>query len=135
MFENLRKQGFTRVRVDGVMRKLLLNLQLDRYKIHDIELAIDTLNVSKYSQVRLANSVHIAMKYGKGAIMVIDNDKDEVKNYSKFLMCPSTGLSYPEPEPNTFSFNSPYGACEHCNGLGIVSEIPPTPPTAPPSPS
>ncbi len=123
LFENLRKQGFTRVRVDGVMRKLLLNLQLDRYKIHDIELAIDTLNVSKYSQVRLANSVHIAMKYGKGAIMVIDNDKDEVKNYSKFLMCPSTGLSYPEPEPNTFSFNSPYGACEHCNGLGIVSEI------------
>ena len=111
LFENLRKQGFTRVRVDGVMRKLLLNLQLDRYKIHDIELAIDTLNVSKYSQVRLANSVHIAMKYGKGAIMVIDNDKDEVKNYSKFLMCPSTGLSYPEPEPNTFSFNSPYGAC------------------------
>ena len=123
LFENLRKQGFTRVRVDGVIRKLLLNMQVDRYKIHDIELAIDTLNVSQYSQVRLTNSVHIAMKYGKGAIMVIDNDTNEAKNYSKFLMCPSTGLSYPEPEPNTFSFNSPYGACEHCNGLGVVTEI------------
>ncbi len=123
LFENVRKQGFTRIRIDGVMRKLLLNMQVDRYKIHDIELVIDTLNVTQFSKVRLANSVHIAMKYGKGAIMVIDNDKDEVKNYSKFLMCPTTGISYPEPEPNTFSFNSPYGACDHCSGLGVVSEI------------
>jgi len=123
LLENIRKQGFTRVRVDGTMRKLILNMQLDRYKIHDIELAIDTLNVTEFSKTRLSNSIHIAMKYGKGAIMVLDNDKEEVKNYSKFLMCPTTGISYPEPEPNTFSFNSPYGACEHCSGLGTVSEI------------
>lgn len=123
LFENIRKQGFTRARIDGVMRKLMLNMQIDRYKIHDIELAVDTLNVTQFSKVRLANSVHIAMKYGKGSIMIIDNDTNEVKNYSKFLMCPTSGISYPEPEPNTFSFNSPYGACDHCNGLGIVSEI------------
>lgn len=123
LFENIRKQGFTRVRVDGVMRKLLLNMQVDRYKIHDIELAIDTLNVTSFSKTRISNSIHLAMKYGKGAIMVLDNDKNEIRNYSKFLMCPTTGISYPEPEPNSFSFNSPYGACEHCSGLGVVSEI------------
>ena len=123
LFENLRKQGFTRVRVDGTMRKLLLNMQVDRYKIHDIELVIDTLNVSQFSQVRVTNSVHIAMKFGKGSIMIADNDSGEVRNYSKFLMCPTTGISYPEPEPNSFSFNSPYGACEHCSGLGVVSEV------------
>lgn len=123
LFDNLRKQGFTRVRVDGTIHKLLLNMQLDRYKIHDIELAIDTLNVTQYSKTRLTNSVQIAMKYGKGAVMILDNDKDEIKNYSKFLMCPTTGISYPEPEPNTFSFNSPYGACDHCSGLGVVSEV------------
>lgn len=123
LFENLRKQGFTRVRVDGSMRKLLLNMQVDRYKIHDIELVIDAINVSQFSQVRVTNSVHIAMKFGKGSIMVLDNDTNEIKNYSKFLMCPTTGISYPEPEPNSFSFNSPYGACEHCSGLGVVSEV------------
>jgi len=123
LFDNLRKQGFTRVRIDGTIHKLLLNMQLDRYKIHDIELAIDTLNVTQFSKTRLTNSVQIAMKYGKGAVMILDNDKDEIKNYSKFLMCPTTGISYPEPEPNTFSFNSPYGACDHCSGLGVVSEV------------
>lgn len=123
LFENIRKQGFTKVRIDGSMHKLLLNMQVDRYKIHDIELVIDSLNVTEFSKVRLTNSIHLAMKYGKGAIMVIDNDKNSTKNYSKFLMCPTTGISYPEPEPNTFSFNSPYGACEHCSGLGTVSEI------------
>lgn len=123
LFENLRKQGFTKVRIDGALHKLLLNMQVDRYKVHDIELVIDTMNVSNFSKVRLTNSIHLAMKYGKGAVMVMDNDKSEIRNYSKFLMCPTTGISYPEPEPNTFSFNSPYGACEHCSGLGIVSEI------------
>ena len=123
LFENLRKQGFTRVRIDGSMRKLLLNMQVDRYKIHDIELAIDTLNVTQYSTMRVTNSIHLAMKFGKGSIMVLDNDSGEVKNYSKFLMCPTTGISYPEPEPNSFSFNSPYGACEHCSGLGVVSDV------------
>lgn len=123
LFENIRKQGFTKVRVDGTMHKILLNMQLDRYKIHDIELVIDSMNVTEFSKVRLNNSIHLAMKYGKGALMIIDNDTNETRNYSKFLMCPTTGISYPEPEPNTFSFNSPYGACDHCNGLGTVSEI------------
>ena len=123
LFENIRKQGFTRVRVDGVMKPLMMGMQVDRYKIHDIELSVDNLTVSDYSQKRLANSVQIAMKYGKGAIMILDNETKEVKNYSKFLMCPTTGISYPEPEPNTFSFNSPYGACEYCNGLGSITEI------------
>ena len=123
LFENIRKQGFTRVRVDGVMKPLIMGMQLDRYKIHDIELSVDNLTVSDYSQKRLSNSVQIAMKYGKGALMILDNESKEVKNYSKFLMCPTTGISYPEPEPNTFSFNSPYGACEYCNGLGSITEI------------
>lgn len=122
LFENLRKQGFTKVRVDGAVRQILLNMQLDRYKIHDIELVVDNVDVTKFSQTRLACSVHLALKYGKGAIMILDNDKHEIKNYSKFLMCPTTGISYPEPEPNTFSFNSPYGACEKCSGLGMVTE-------------
>ena len=123
LFENIRKQGFTRVRVDGAMKPLVMGMQVDRYKIHDIELSVDNLTVSEYSQKRLSNSVQIAMKYGKGALMILDNETKEVKNYSKFLMCPTTGISYPEPEPNTFSFNSPYGACEYCNGLGSITEV------------
>lgn len=123
LFENLRKQGFTRVRIDGVIRKLLLNMQVDRYKTHDIELVVDSLKVTQFSKTRVSNSIHLAMKYGKGAAMVLDNDTGEVKNFSRFLMCPTTGISYPEPEPNTFSFNSPYGACEYCGGLGTISEI------------
>ncbi|MDY6348672.1 MAG: excinuclease ABC subunit UvrA, partial [Bacteroidales bacterium] len=123
LFDNIRKQGFTKVRVDGAVKNIMLNMQLDRYKIHDIELVIDNIAVGPYSAKRLANSVRIAMKYGKGSIMILDNESKDVRNYSKFLMCPTTGISYPEPEPNTFSFNSPYGACEHCNGLGSITEI------------
>ena len=123
LFENIRNQGFTRVRIDGTLHKLTLNMQVDRYKIHDIELVIDTIDVSERSQIRLNHSIHLAMKYGKGTVMVMDNQTNDIKTYSKFLMCPTTGISYPEPEPNTFSFNSPYGACEHCNGLGYVSEL------------
>lgn len=123
LFDNIRKQGFTKVRIDGVTRQLLLNMQADRYKIHDIELIVDRIEVSSFSKVRLNNSIHVALKYGKGTVMVLDEATKEVRNYSKFLMCPSTGISYPEPEPNTFSFNSPYGACERCSGLGLVSEI------------
>ncbi len=123
LFDNIRKQGFTKVRIDGVVKNLMLNMQVDRYKIHDIELVVDNIAVSTYSVKRLANSIRIAMKYGKGSIMILDNETKDVRNYSKFLMCPTTGISYPEPEPNTFSFNSPYGACEYCNGLGSITEI------------
>lgn len=123
LFENIRKQGFAKVRVDGAIKNLMLNMQVDRYKIHDIELVVDNISVSSYSTKRLSNSIRIAMKYGKGSIMILDNETKDVRNYSKFLMCPTTGISYPEPEPNTFSFNSPYGACEYCNGLGTITEI------------
>ncbi len=123
LFENIRGQGFTRVRVDGTLHKITLNMQVDRYKIHDIELVVDSIDVKENSKLRLTHSIQLAMKYGKGTVMVLDNNSGEVKTYSKFLMCPTTGISYPEPEPNTFSFNSPYGACEHCNGLGYVTEL------------
>lgn len=123
LFENIRKQGFTKARVDGEIQPIVFNMKLDRYKIHDVEIVVDSLTVRESSKTRLVNSLHLAMKQGKGMIMVMDNANGEIRNYSKFLMCPTTGISYPEPEPNTFSFNSPYGACETCNGLGVVSEI------------
>lgn len=123
LFENIRKQGFTKVRVDGEIKDLILNMHVDRYKIHDIEIVIDTLIVKESSRQRLVNSLKTALKYGKGILLLMDNEKEEIRNYSKFLMCPTSGISYPEPEPNTFSFNSPYGACEKCNGLGYVTEM------------
>lgn len=123
LFENIRKQGFSKVRVDGEIKNIILNMHVDRYKIHDIEIVIDTLNVRSDSRQRLLNSLKTALKQGKGIIMVQDNETSTVNNYSKFLMCPTSGISYPEPEPNTFSFNSPYGACEKCNGLGYITEM------------
>ena len=123
LFENIRKQGFSKVRVDGEIRPLTLNMAIDRYKVHDIEIVIDNLIVHSTSIQRLTNSLRIALKHGKGVLMVLDNETGLVKNFSKFLMCPTTGISYPEAEPNTFSFNSPYGACERCNGLGYITEV------------
>jgi excinuclease ABC subunit A len=123
LFETIRKQGFTKVRVDGEIRNLEFNLKLDRYKIHDIEVVVDTLHVMESSRVRLNNSLKVALKQGKGVILLMNNESGKLRNYSKFLMCPTSGISYPEPEPNTFSFNSPYGACEKCNGLGYVTEM------------
>lgn len=123
LFEHIRKQGFTKVRVDGEIKNLILNMHVDRYKIHDIEIVIDTLISKKEAARRLVNSLKSALKHGKGILMILDNESGEIKNYSKFLMCPSSGISYPEPEPNTFSFNSPYGACERCNGLGYITEM------------
>jgi excinuclease ABC subunit A len=98
-------------------------MQVDRYKIHDIEIAIDTLRVTNSSAKRLNDGILLAMKHGKGSLMVINNATREVQHYSRHLMCPTSGISYNEPEPNTFSFNSPYGACKRCNGLGKISEI------------
>lgn len=123
LFETIRKKGFSKVRVDGEIRQLTLNMAVDRYKIHDIEIVIDNMTVREISKPRLVNSLRIALKNGKGVLMVLDNHTNEVRNYSKFLMCPTSGISYPEPEPNTFSFNSPYGACEKCNGLGYITEV------------
>lgn len=123
LFENIRKQGFTKVRVDGEIRNITLNMQLDRYKIHDIETVVDTLEVKELSQQRLTNSLKTALKHGKGVLLVLDHETGETRNFSKFLMCPTSGISYPEPEPNTFSFNSPYGACEKCSGLGYITEM------------
>lgn len=123
LFETVRKQGFVKCRIDGEVRSVEFNMQLDRYKIHDIDLVIDNLMVRELSRQRLVNSLRLALKQGKGVIVLLDNQSGETFNYSKYLMCPTTGISYPEPEPNTFSFNSPYGACPKCNGLGYVTEL------------
>ncbi len=123
LLEQFRKQGFLKVRADGEIRELSFGLQLDRYKVHDIEIIIDQIKVSPDSEKRLVQSVQLGMKYGKGSVMILDYESEKIKHFSRTLMCPTTGISYNEPEPNTFSFNSPYGACPNCNGLGTVTEI------------
>lgn len=123
LFEQITKLGFTKVRVDGELQEIKKGMRLDRYKIHDIDIVIDRLKVSKEDRQRLYDSVVVAMKHGSKALMIMDYDTEEVRHFSRFLMCPTSGISYPEPEPNLFSFNSPYGACKRCNGLGEVSEV------------
>ncbi|MET4081351.1 excinuclease ABC subunit A [Pedobacter sp. UYP30] len=119
LFEQIRKQGYVKVRVDGEIKDIAAKMQVDRYKIHDIEVVIDRLIIEKENKKRLSDSLQIAMKMGKGVIKISDKDNN-VAHFSRFLMCPTTGISYDEPQPNSFSFNSPYGACERCNGLGYV---------------
>jgi len=123
LFEQIRKQGFLKVRVDGEIKDLLPKMQVDRYKMHDIEIVIDRFKVDENDLVRIKQSVAQALKSGKQFIMVMDADKGTVFNYSKKLMCLASGISYEEPSPNTFSFNSPYGACPKCKGLGVVYEV------------
>ncbi len=123
LFEQVRKQGFLRMRVDGDIKELTPNMKVDRYKVHDIEVVVDRLQVSVKEKRRLAASLQTAMKHGKGMLMVFRESDKKTHHYSRHLMCPSTGLAYADPEPNTFSFNSPYGACPHCSGLGTVSEM------------
>lgn len=123
LFEQIRKQGYLKVRVDGEVKDLLPKMQVDRYKVHDIEIVIDRFKVDEEDMVRIKQSVAQALKAGKNFIMVMDADGKGVFNYSKKLMCLDTGLSYEEPSPNTFSFNSPYGACPRCKGLGVVYEV------------
>lgn len=123
LFEQIRKQGFMTVRIDGELREISHGLQVDRYKVHDIEIVIDQLLVTGSAEKRISSSVNLAMRHGKDMLMVLDESSQESRHYSRLLMCPTTGISYDEPEPNTFSFNSPYGACPKCNGLGTISEI------------
>lgn len=123
LFEQVRQQGFLRVRIDGEIREIAFGLQVDRYKVHNIEVVIDRVKVAEKDRPRMKKTIETAMKHGKGVVVVKEDDSDEVKHFSKKLMCPTTGTSYDEPEPNTFSFNSPYGACPRCNGLGNVAEI------------
>ncbi len=123
LFERIRQQGFLRVRVDGDIRELVFGMQLDRYKVHDIEAVVDRFPIKKNIENRLKKSLETAMKQGKGVVMVLDETNGDVRHYSKKMMCPTTGIAYDEPEPNLFSFNSPYGACPRCSGLGIVNDI------------
>ncbi|MGK9119530.1 excinuclease ABC subunit UvrA [Olivibacter jilunii] len=122
LFEQIRKQGFVKVRVDGEMMDLVPKMQVDRYKIHDIEMVIDRLTISEKERKRLQASIQQAMKAAKGIIKLSDQDNNEYF-FSRYLMDPESGISYDEPQPNTFSFNSPYGACDQCDGLGYVFEI------------
>ncbi|WP_118193400.1 excinuclease ABC subunit UvrA [Albibacterium indicum] len=122
LFEQIRKQGFVKVRVDGELMDLMPKMQVDRYKTHDIEVVIDRLLVSQQDRKRLVSSVQQAMKHAKGVIKISDVSNKEYF-FSRFLMDPESGISYDEPQPNTFSFNSPYGACEHCDGLGYVFQL------------
>ncbi|MEY4867866.1 MAG: hypothetical protein RIT36_765, partial [Bacteroidota bacterium] len=118
LFEETRKKGFVKVRVDGELKDLVPKMQVDRYKVHDIEVVVDRLVVSEDLKVRIAQSIQQAMQIGKGLIFILVHDPEKLVQYSKKLMCAETGMSYEEPSPNTFSFNSPYGACPACTGIG-----------------
>src|SRR4029077_7975505 len=123
LFEDIRKKGYLKVRVDGEVKDLVPKMQVDRYKIHDIEVVIDRLAVTEDMKVRLGQSVKKALQMGKDLLFLLLNDDNKVIQYSKQLMCEDTGISYEEPSPNSFSFNSPYGACPTCKGLGSVYQI------------
>lgn len=121
LFEQIRKKGYLNVRVDGEMREILYGMKLDRYKSHSIEVVIDKMVISKNDEARLKDSLSLAMKQGNGLVMVLNADTNEIRHFSKTLMDPITGLSYSEPAPHNFSFNSPHGACLKCKGLGQLN--------------
>ncbi len=125
LFEQIAKQGFLKVRVDGEVRDIVSGMKVDRYKTHDIEIVIDRLKVSTESDnnKRLSETINTAMYHGDHVLMVLDNDTGEARYFSRSLMCPSSGISYPNPEPNNFSFNSPKGMCQNCKGLGKLYEV------------
>lgn len=132
LFQQIAKQGFLRVRVNGEIKEITPGMKLDRYKTHDIEIVIDRLmledaapdsTVFQQNDLRLSQSIQTAMHHGDNILMILDQDTDELRYFSRNLMCPTTGISYQNPEPNLFSFNSPKGACPHCNGLGHIDEI------------
>jgi excinuclease ABC subunit A len=124
LFESMRRKGYLHIRVDGQMLDIVQGMKVDRYKNHDIEVVVDKLKVPDTpDEERLKKSISLAMKQGDGLIMILDQDTGSVKHFSKRLMCPTTGISYSDPAPNNFSFNSPQGACPHCKGLGVINEI------------
>ncbi len=123
LFEQLRRKGFISVRVNNDIRELVPGMKLDRYKTHYIELIVDKFRVGEVTDKRLTDSVHMSLDQGDGVMMVLDTETGEPRYFSRHLMCPETGISYNEPAPHTFSFNSPQGACSHCNGLGEISSI------------
>jgi excinuclease ABC subunit A len=123
LFNQILKQGFLKVRINGELTNIDPGMRLDRYKTHDIEIVIDQVKVKPDDRKRISDSVNTAMKHGNGLMMVFDVEENKYSLLSKNLMCPTTGISYDEPAPNLFSFNSPYGACTRCNGIGVVSEI------------
>jgi excinuclease ABC subunit A len=125
LFEQIAKQGFVKVRIDGEIRDLEFGMKVDRYKTHDIEIVIDRIAVKtdEDTDKRLTESIKTAMYHGEDILMILEQESGEVRYFSRNLMCPSSGISYPNPEPNNFSFNSPKGACECCNGLGTINEI------------
>jgi excinuclease ABC subunit A len=126
LFESMRRKGYLHVRVDGEVQEITRGMKVDRYKNHDIEVVIDRLKVPtepEPTENRLKKSVQMAMKQGEGLLMVMDYESGAVKHFSRRLMCPTTGISYSDPAPNTFSFNSPQGACPRCKGLGYINEI------------
>jgi excinuclease ABC subunit A len=123
LFEDVRKKGFLKVRIDGEIKDLVPKMQVDRYKIHDIELVVDRLQVTPDQRARLSQSLQKSLQLGNGLLFLLLNDTGEMVQYSRQLMCEDTGISYEEPSPNTFSFNSPYGACPVCKGLGNVYQV------------
>ncbi|WP_298350480.1 excinuclease ABC subunit UvrA [uncultured Dokdonia sp.] len=127
LFEQIAKQGFVKVSVDGEVRDITKGMKVDRYKVHDIEIVIDRMQVKKSDEdsKRLRESINTAMYHGDDVLMVLDHDTQEVRYFSRNLMCPTSGISYPNPEPNNFSFNSPKGACPNCNGIGELYKVNP----------
>ena len=130
LFESMRRKGYLNIRVDGEIKEIVRGMKVDRYRNHDIEVVIDKMQVKPETpstpntpDERLKKSILIAMKQGEGLIMILDKDTNAIKYFSKRLMCPTTGISYSDPAPNNFSFNSPQGACPHCKGLGTINEI------------
>ncbi len=123
LFEHINKQGFVKVRVDGDIQEVEKGMRVDRYKTHDIEVVVDRLQVDAKDEARLKNSITVALQQGQGVMMILEQNSDTPQFFSQNLMCPTTGIAYREPEPNSFSFNSPKGACPKCNGLGEVSEV------------
>ena len=123
LFEHLRRKGFMNIRINGLIQEISPGMKLDRYKTHYIEIVVDKFVPSQVNEKRLRDSVLFALDQGDGVMMILDPEVNEPDYFSRFLMCPSTGISYNEPAPHTFSFNSPQGACPRCNGLGVVSEV------------
>jgi len=123
LFEQIRKKGYLHVRIDGEIREATHGLKLDRYKNHDIEVVIDKLQVTEKDRKRLKESMQKAMQQGNGIVMLLEKDAENIRYFSKMLMCPTSGISYDEPAPHNFSFNSPHGACHRCKGLGYVNQI------------